>query len=207
MAQMYKVFFNDRVVHLETNLEKACKKKYGIIYKYLSTKELGQIIDLFNQSQLTSDLYLCHDNKDELVQAFTSLFTRVEAAGGIVKNKDGKFLFIERLGKWDLPKGKAEKNETIEETARREIEEECGISGVQLGKKLQSTFHTYHRDNKLHLKQTHWFEASYNGNEKLVPQEKEDITRAVWLDGNEVGQVFSNTYLSIKQVLEEAALG
>lgn len=36
------------------------------------------------------------------------------------------------LGKWALPGGFAEKNETIESTARRELEEETAIKGLKL---------------------------------------------------------------------------
>jgi len=47
----------------------------------------------------------------------------------IIKNE---ILFIFRNGKWDLPKGKAEAKETINQTAIREVEEETGITGLSI---------------------------------------------------------------------------
>jgi len=47
--------------------------------------------------------------------------------GGKVYNSEHKILFIKRNGYWDLPKGKTEKGESIEETSVREVEEETGV--------------------------------------------------------------------------------
>lgn len=52
---------------------------------------------------------------------------------GIFYN-DGKILFAkDRKGRWELPGGKIEFNETIEETLRRECEEELGFKNVRVG--------------------------------------------------------------------------
>ena len=67
----------------------------------------------------------------------------IEAAGGLVYNSDKKALMIFRNGKWDLPKGKIELGELIEECAIREVEEECGIYDLQIENKLIDTYHTY----------------------------------------------------------------
>ena len=50
----------------------------------------------------------------------------------MVYNDKGEILFIFRNGKWDLPKGGTEKNETMEETAMREVEEETGVNGLSI---------------------------------------------------------------------------
>ena len=65
-----------------------------------------------------------------LVEEFKACFTILEAGGGIVFNKRGEFLVIERRGVWDLPKGKVDAGETIEEAAVREVREECGLTEV-----------------------------------------------------------------------------
>lgn len=49
----------------------------------------------------------------------------------MVYNQKGEILFIKRNGRWDLPKGKAEKRETIEETAIREVEEETMVENLR----------------------------------------------------------------------------
>ncbi len=69
----------------------------------------------------------------------------VSAAGGLVVDGAGRLLVIRRLGKWDLPKGKVERGEGVEEAAVREVQEECGLKAVTLVKPVTSTWHTYER--------------------------------------------------------------
>jgi len=47
-------------------------------------------------------------------------------AGCVVKYKD-KFLLINKNNKWQLPKGKQKKNEPLNKTALREVQEETGV--------------------------------------------------------------------------------
>ena len=86
-------------------------------------------------------------------------------------------MFIFRNGKWDLPKGKAEAKETINFTALREVEEETGITGLSITKPLEITYHIFKRNDRNYIKVTYWFEmySEYDG--KLIPQEKEGITK------------------------------
>ena len=42
------------------------------------------------------------------------MFPLVQAAGGLVENKNKQFLFICRNNKWDLPKGKIEKKKKFQ---------------------------------------------------------------------------------------------
>ena len=44
---------------------------------------------------------------------------KIIAGGGIVENEERKILFQFRRGKWDLPKGKLEEGETIENCASK----------------------------------------------------------------------------------------
>lgn len=124
----------------------------------------------------------------------------VQASGGIVKNPKGEILFIYRNGKWDLPKGHKELKETIEEAAIREVEEECGINDIIIGEKARITYHTYFMKGKNELKETHWFYMKSNSI-ILSPQKEEGIEKAVWIKKENLDQVFSNTYLSIKDLL------
>lgn len=93
---------------------------------------------LFKQSEIDKvpKTYL-YINKDfeTVFQNLKNKIKLIKAAGGLVKNGDGDYLFIYRLGKWDLPKGKVEDNEKMREAAVREVEEECGIKINYLGKK------------------------------------------------------------------------
>jgi len=57
-----------------------------------------------------------------------------KSAGAVLfvrENKKIKYLLLKHsLGHWDFPKGNIEKGEKIEDTVRREIKEETGISRV-----------------------------------------------------------------------------
>jgi 8-oxo-dGTP pyrophosphatase MutT (NUDIX family) len=71
-----------------------------------------------------------------------------KAGGGLVYNTKGEILFIFRNGKWDLPKGGIEKNEKIKQTAVREVEEETGVTGLEVVEKLPKTYHVFKQIDK-----------------------------------------------------------
>lgn len=127
-----------------------------------------------------------HDDVEAAWNAFKSGYKLVHAAGGAVGDQHGRLLAIHRSGMWDLPKGKVEKGETVEEAAVREVEEECGLTGVRSEEPLCETWHTYERNGKQHLKCTHWFRMRADGEQALVPQKEEDIQEARWMDAKGV---------------------
>jgi 8-oxo-dGTP pyrophosphatase MutT (NUDIX family) len=135
---------------------------------------------------------------------FQKLFEVIEAAGGIVKNSNDEILAIFRLGKWDLPKGKIEENESPEEAALREISEECGINGHVLLKKICETYHTYKMNGKMILKKTYWFDFSIDGVPELSPQTIENIEEACWISKADFKNKLKNSYPSIRQIINEA---
>ena len=53
-------------------------------------------------------------------------------AGGLVINNNSKVLLIYRKNKWDLPKGKLDEGENLEEAAIREVVEETGLDITKL---------------------------------------------------------------------------
>jgi 8-oxo-dGTP pyrophosphatase MutT (NUDIX family) len=108
---------------------------------------------------------------------------------------------IFRNSKWDLPKGKLEAGENIQECAIREVEEECGVRNLQIVNQLQSTYHTYQLNCKAILKCTYWFKMITNYNDELVPQIKEGITKVAWVDINDISEKLENTYGNIKELL------
>lgn len=129
---------------------------------------------------------------------FKNYFTIQKAAGGKVVNTNKEVLFIYRLGKWDLPKGKLEVNETLENCAIREVEEECGVNGLTIKKQLPTTYHIFKYKKKLIFKITYWFlmTTAYSG--KLVPQLEEGITDVKFLNTLEQQKALKNTYKNIK---------
>jgi len=135
--------------------------------------------------------------------AFREQFEFVQAAGGIVVDKENRVLFIYRLEKWDLPKGKVEANENLEEGALREVNEECGLEELVLERRLCTTWHTYIQQGDPMLKATEWYVMRYQGKKAGKPQKEEGITDLKWLTEAEWDMVRKNTYPSVLDVLAE----
>jgi len=138
---------------------------------------------------------------EKLKKAFFKNFAVIEAAGGIVQNEEKDLLFIFRRGKWDLPKGKMEKNESAETSAAREITEETGVSHLTLKKYIGDTFHLYDEFGKHFLKISHWFYFTCPSKQQLTPQTAEDITEAKWIKTKDIKKPVANTYATIKDIL------
>ena len=127
----------------------------------------------------------------------------IEAAGGLVENQKSEWLFIYRNGMWDLPKGKLEKGESIEECAVREVAEECGIEEPTIVKPLSPTFHTYELKGQRILKKTHWYLMKSVDNSKLVPQTEEGIVEVKWVSRERAEELAGSSFGSIKEVIQE----
>jgi len=141
-------------------------------------------------------------NKFELIiNIFKKKFPEIIAAGGKVINIKSEILFIYRNKKWDLPKGKAEKNEIISETALREVEEETGIKNLSIIKPLEKTYHIFKRGDKNYLKTTYWFEMKSDFNGKFKPQKKEGITRVEWIGIENLSSILPKSYANIRLLI------
>ena len=120
----------------------------------------------------------------------------------MVKNAKGEILFIFRNGKWDLPKGGMEKNETIEETSIREVEEETGVKNLVITEKLQKTYHIFKRNDRYKLKITQWFEMQSTFEGVLEGQAEEGIEKVEWVKPKDVSKLLENSYENIKLLFE-----
>ncbi len=204
---MYKVFFENRIVYLTDDFAKVFKYNYGLFYKFYDKEELKQLVKLFGYLTKIKKLFIFHKDIDHLFSQFSSLFTVIEAAGGVVRSKSGKILVINRYGKWDLPKGKIDDGETSEQAALREISEECGIWNLTLREKVTTTYHTYLLNGSPVLKKVIWYDVAYSGDEANVkPQTEEDIREVLWLIPDDIPIILGNTYLSIIEVLRASGL-
>ncbi len=148
------------------------------------------------------NIFVRTENLKNTWKQFCAHFKLIEAAGGVVFNEENEVLFIYRLGKWDLPKGKLEENESIEQCAIREVEEECGIREIRITGKAFYTYHTYKLKGKNILKKTHWYKMMAPKNQILTPQTIEDITEVKWVGENKMKMVLENTYENILLVLK-----
>ena len=106
---MYKVFYNQKPLLFTTNLSNNSDETPLLFIKYTSALVIIKAI----RNKNTKAVYLYHPKEEKLEKHFLKYFLVVEAAGGLVEHTDGRYLFIYRNGKWDLPKGKIEKNEVV----------------------------------------------------------------------------------------------
>ena len=141
---------------------------------------------------------------DPLIQTLASRFTKITAAGGIVRNEANEILLIQRRGFWDLPKGKLEKGEAIPTCAVREVEEETGLVDVQLLDFACNTYHLYNMFNQDVLKTTYWYNMKVKGEQQLQPQLEEDITEIKWVKTEDLPIYLTSTFETIKDVLSTA---
>ncbi len=126
------------------------------------------------------------------------------AAGGLVVNEKNEILLIFRRGVWDLPKGKLDKGENIEQCALREVQEETGLQKIAITQFLTKTFHEYF-DKYLQetvIKESHWYLMKAIGNEVLIPQIEEDITEIKWVSKEGLKACMQNTYSTIQDVIQ-----
>jgi 8-oxo-dGTP pyrophosphatase MutT (NUDIX family) len=190
---MYKVFVNDKPIILTTMVSKETNFKNYL----LKTANIGKVIKELNSTSL-EEIRLIGKKEGKLIKQFLKKLPIVEAGGGKVINNKGETLFIFRNDKWDLPKGKTEGKETMNETAIREVEEETGVKGLEIVKPLEMTYHIFKRNGRHKIKVTYWFEmkTSYEG--KLAPQENEGITKVEWLNPQQVQKALENSYANIK---------
>ncbi|MEE4196310.1 MAG: NUDIX domain-containing protein [Bacteroidales bacterium] len=203
---MYKVFYNQRIVFFVDQDNSPEENSKYIKHCFENRSLLYKVVDEFAHNENVEKLLVVHPDVDFVFKQFASFFTIIEAAGGLVKTPDHKFLAIFRRGVWDLPKGKLESSESTEEGALREVTEECGIDGMQLKKQLTVTWHTYTLENHPVLKKTTWYEMEHPGQVQLTPQLEEDITRVQWIGRDEQSQVIRNTYPSILEVLTQGGI-
>src|SRR5665213_2260554 len=153
MAQKYRIYINEKVILLT---ESKPKKKESYIRIDNEVFDLKVIYTWIIAHQSKLFYVLCNDAK-AFLKAVAKSVVLIEAAGGLVKNENEEYLFIYRQDKWDLPKGKVEKDERVKEAAVREVEEECGIKVSNLDEKICKTYHVYVSRGEVVLKKTHWF--------------------------------------------------
>lgn len=196
---MYKVFINERVIWVGFNLKESFFNSDMPFTTCISYQDFDKIVSDKKGSKELVVNFLTQRLMDKIL---SKRYRIVEAGGGIVVNKKGEILFIFRRGKWDLPKGKLEKHEKVKSGAIREVEEECGITQPIIREELITTFHKFKNKGRECLKKTHWFIMDYEGEEELIPQLEEDITKVKWMGQEKFGKVYDNTFSSIGDVLD-----
>ncbi|NOU19465.1 MAG: NUDIX domain-containing protein [Bacteroidales bacterium] len=201
MSKECSIYFDKRKIVLTNSVELNFNSQNGLFTSYNSLQELSKILEFFQSAVQVENVFISGKNVQSMLKDFCKMFRIIKASGGLVQNSKGEYLFIFRYGKWDLPKGKLEPDEKIEDAAVREVSEETGISNLILGEHIKNTYHTYKQGGSIILKETHWFNMLYSGNEPLVPQQAEDISVAKWFPANRLDEILNNTYDTIREVL------
>ncbi len=182
---------------------------YELVNESSGPNGLHKTIESFASNPKFTALHITHIDPKKVFKRIYKSYRIIKAAGGIVKNQKGEMLFIFRRNRWDLPKGKMERRmengewrmEKKKEAATREVEEECGINGVNILRKLFPTYHMYTIKGEWVVKKTYWYEMLYTDDKLPVPQKEEGITGVRWFQENEINEVYQNTFLSVHELV------
>jgi ADP-ribose pyrophosphatase YjhB (NUDIX family) len=110
------------------------------------------------------------------------------SAGGVAARKEGNDWLVALLKTehkrgevWVLPKGHVElaEQETVADAARREVEEEAGLSDLSVKDQLGVTRFTFQAEEALVRKTVHYF-LMETQQKKLTPQVEEGLIDAAW---------------------------
>ncbi|MCW1954257.1 MAG: NUDIX domain-containing protein [Flavobacteriia bacterium] len=194
---MYKVFVNESAMILTNKLAEETTHKY---YP-LNESAIQEAINALSKKKIEK-AYIYHPNHEEILNKFSKTIPIVVAAGGVVTNKKGQVLFIYRNEKWDLPKGKIDKGETIEAAAKREVEEETGCKDLEIENFLRVTYHIFKRNGVYKLKEVHWFAMKTDYEGPLEGQLEEGIEKVKWKGPAKIKKALQNSYTNIRVLFE-----
>ena len=198
------IYFGDKPVILCDTIDKEINEILhhpdAVFVDEISPRAIKSMLHEIKKDEFHAGV-LWNTDLAKLKETFFKNFEIIEAAGGIVQNEKKELLFINRLSKWDLPKGKVEPGEKQEESAVREVTEETGVKDLHLKKKIGETYHVYDAFGKHFLKVSHWYYMTCSSTQTLIPQTVEDITEVKWVKTKVIKEPMRNTYPSIKDIL------
>ncbi len=126
------------------------------------------------------------------------------AAGCVVyriQNGQSQFLLIcDPYGRWTLPKGHLERNETTAEAAVREVLEETGVEG-QLGPQIEMISYRFSHRGRLIDKQVTFFLMQADECD-IRPQVSEGISAVAWYPAEEAFMLIN--YAQVREVFQKA---
>ncbi len=195
---MYKVFFNQKPIVLTTEINTPKEDSPFFYVKFTNKKFIVHVL----KSKKVKMLFLYHSKEEKLWYYFFNMFKLIEAAGGLVRNLNtNQYLFIFRNKKWDLPKGRINKNEDVKNAAIREVEEETGVENLSIIKPLNTTFHIFKKNRKYRLKKTFWYLMTTDYDKELTPETREGIEKAIWINKDSIPSLKNKMYRNINLVI------
>lgn len=193
---MIVIFYNDKPVYLaKSPLQSEASAAF-----HIDKTDVITALKLLESENYRS-ICLYGFREEILLRKLQKNLKFIEAAGGVVLNDAGEILFIYRFDRWDLPKGKIEKGESASAGALREVREECGIVYIEPIRELEKTYHIYKLDEVYVLKTTYWFLMHAAGEQELIPQVEEAITKVKWVAESALGSVLKDTYANIRMLI------
>lgn len=197
------IYYNTKKVTILTRDQNSHNQSFKNLDD-LSPEDIFREFDQFINREEQDELSFEAETAELGLERFRKAFKYIYAAGGLIRQED-RFLFIYRLGTWDLPKGKLEKNEEPRDAAVRECEEECGITELEIVRELNPTYHMYpHQKHGYALKKTFWYLMSSGYKGKLLPQTEEMIEKVEWFTAAEIKEtIYENTYFAILDVISD----
>ena len=201
---MHRIYFEKRCIIICERDSLSLADPNSVEFHMGDRVDLHTLVNLFKASESLSRIYIPSEDTGWMYRKLCSEFKEVDAAGGLVQNKRGDYLLINRNGLWDLPKGHREEGEDILVTALREVQEETGVDQLEPGSLICVTDHCYFRAGQWHLKHTWWYNMLYTNPVDLTPQREEDITKAVWVAKSSLPPFLKDSYPSIQEVFREA---
>ena len=194
---MYRLFCNNRLL----TANNFCENLLSVDNKCVKNcDDLVSKIRRWLDDETLENLALDDVDGEKLAYAIKQIFRQAPAAGGVVVI-DNQFVAIERNGIPDLPKGHIEKGESPEVAALREVEEETGITNLEIIEELPSTWHCYLLNNQWTIKKTSWFLMRTKSGMKNVPQTEEGITKVYLVDKEHVKNFEEKTFASLKTLV------
>lgn len=201
---MHRIYFEKRCIIICKPDDLSLSDPNSVEFHMGDRVDLHTFVNMFEASESLGRIYIPTDNPEWMYGKLCSEFKEVDAAGGLVSNRRGDYLLINRNGMWDLPKGHREAGESVETTAVREVMEETGVDCLELRELICVTDHCYFRNGIWHLKHTWWFDMHYENPEELTPQKEEDISKAAWVAKSSLPPFLKNTFPSIIEVFRQA---
>jgi 8-oxo-dGTP pyrophosphatase MutT (NUDIX family) len=202
--RMTKIYFNDKPLLISAEVTEEVQTYLDnpstVIIRSIETPDIKKLIATIQEPNKAAGVII--SDEAAALEEIKKHFLLIQAAGGLVYTNAGELLLICRRGKWDLPKGKLDEGENLEECAVREVEEETGLQQTTLKRPLCITYHTYKQDGQFILKESHWYLMQVVEEQVLTPQMDEDIEKCEWVGMEKLDPYLENTHPSIMDVLK-----
>jgi 8-oxo-dGTP pyrophosphatase MutT (NUDIX family) len=193
----YSIYFGDREVVVADALPDARYASFEV-----DSNQSISLAKLIKNVETYKCVAIIAPDPKAVFEQLSTLFVRVDAAGGVVRNENGELLMIYLRDRWDLPKGHVEKGESDADAALREVSEETGVNAELLSSvPLAETWHAYDTYGRWELKRTSWWQMKAVGGE-LRPQGEEGIALVEWCSEDSLEERLKNSYPTIRRVIQ-----